>query len=237
MGLFKDFTMDKLQPREFRYERKFLVDDLHTYQVRNLVKRHPGMFYEPFPPRYVNNLYLDTEDMQHYHENVNGVGERHKVRIRWYGDLWGDISYPVLEFKIKSGLVGTKYSYPFIAFRMDNRFSHNYFQKLIQEADLPVLVKQYLRELNAILCNRFYRWYYTTRGKQFRVTVDTEMAYYRVKKMGNRFLEKFVDWEHVVLELKYAKPLEFQAGKIAGFFPFSVTRNSKYVTGIDRVLG
>ena len=31
------------------------------------------------------------------------------------------------------------------------------------------------------------------------------------------------------------KPLDVQADRVSGFFPFSVTKNSKYVTGIERV--
>ena len=69
---------------------------MDAHQVRALVKLHPSMFYEPYPPRYVNNLYLDTEDMENYLDNVSGVAERRKVRIRWYGDLFGDIGRPML---------------------------------------------------------------------------------------------------------------------------------------------
>ena len=52
------------EPSAFRYERKFLVDRLDEHQVMGLVKRHPSMFVEPYPPRFVNNFYLDTPDMQ-----------------------------------------------------------------------------------------------------------------------------------------------------------------------------
>ena len=39
----------------------------------------------------------------------------------------------------------------------------------------------------------------------------------------------------VVVEIKYGVGLEPQAERIAVFFPFGVTRNSKYVMGIERV--
>ena len=95
--------MSEGQTREYRYERKFLVDQLDVHQVLALVKLHPAMFYQPYPPRYVNNLYLDTEGLDNYQDNVSGVGDRRKVRLRWYGDLFGDVDRPVLEFKIKRG--------------------------------------------------------------------------------------------------------------------------------------
>lgn len=227
--------MSERQIRESRYERKFLVDQLDAHQVRAMVKLHPSMFYEPYPPRYVNNLYLDTEGMENYFDNVSGVGERRKVRIRWYGDLFRDIEKPMLEFKIKNGLVGTKHIYPFAPFTLDGRFCHGYYQEILRKADLPDNVKHYLRGLNVVLCNRYYRWYFATKDQRFRVTIDTEMTFYQVKKVNNRFVHKHVDYSHIVVEMKYQKPLDVQADRVSGFFPFSVTKNSKYVTGIERV--
>ncbi len=227
--------MAEAEVRDYRYERKFLVEELDAGQARLLVKRHPAMFYAPYPPRYINNLYLDTEDMENYYANVDGVDERRKVRIRWYGDLFGEIAKPMLEFKIKSGLVGTKHIYPFPAFCFDDAFDHASFRKLVQRADLPEPVHFYLKRLGVVLCNRYYRWYYATRDQRFRVTVDHEMAYYQVRRSCNHFRYRFLDAQNIIVELKYDKPQDVQAGRISGFFPFIVTKNSKYVTGIDRV--
>ena len=227
--------MIEAQTREFRYERKFLVEGLDARQIRMLVERHPGMFYQPYPPRYVNNLYLDTEQMDNYYANVAGLADRHKVRIRWYGERMHQIVKPVLELKVKSGLVGTKYAYPFPEFQFANGFTHRHFRELISTSDLPADVSSYMRSLHVVLCNRYYRWYYASRDQRFRVTVDTRMEYFHVKRFGNRFVSKYTDSGHVVVELKYDRYLDPQADRVAGFFPFSVTRNSKYVTGIESV--
>lgn len=227
--------MIEAQVRAYRYERKFLVEGLDAGQVHMLVERHPCMFFQPYPPRYVNNLYLDTEAMDNYYANVAGLADRHKVRIRWYGEHLDRISKPVLELKVKNGLVGTKYTYPFPEFGFDGGLDHREFQGVVSRSNLPVDVRSYLRSLHVVLCNRYYRWYYASKDGRFRVTVDTGMEYYRVKKYGNRFISRFSDWFHQVLELKYDRVLDPQADRVAGFFPFSVTRNSKYVTGIENV--
>jgi len=39
----------------------------------------------------------------------------------------------------------------------------------------------------------------------------------------------------VIIEIKYAKDLDDIAGKISGFFPFTLTKSSKYVQGIESV--
>lgn len=227
--------MSEVKIRDYRYERKFLVEGLDAGQVRMLVKRHPGMFYEPYPPRYVNNLYLDTEDMDNYYANVAGLADRHKVCIRWYGYPLEQVVKPMLEFKIKSGLVSTKHSYPFPEFRLDDGFAHRDFQQIIQSSDLPADVRLHLRGLQVVLCNRYYRRYFATKDQRFRITLDTDLSYYRVKKFGNRFSGRYLDQNHVVVELKYDKLLDPLVDRMSSFFPFIVTRNSKYITGIESV--
>jgi len=223
------------KPRSWRCERKALVDGLDAQQMRMLLRRHPGMFYEPFPPRFINNLYLDSEDLRNYEDNLTGAKDRHKARIRWYGDLLGTAHRPMLEFKVKKGLVGTKYSYPLPDFRFEDGFSHADLQRLIQSANLPERTRFYLRNLHVSLCNRYYRWYYATRDERFRVTIDTGMTYYRVARGQNYFKHQYTDHNHIVVELKYDQELDTQADRIASFFPFGLTRNSKYVTGIEAV--
>ena len=227
--------MAEVEVRDFRYERKFLVEELDAGQACLLVRRHPAMFTAPYPPRFINNLYLDTEDMENYYANVDGADERRKVRIRWYGELFGEISKPMLEFKIKSGLVSTKHIYPFPPFRLDDTFDHVSFQKLVSLADLPEHIRAYMKNLGVVLCNRYYRWYYATHDQHFRVTVDRDMTYYQVRQSCNHFRHRVLDTRNIILELKYDKPQDVQASRIAGFFPFIVTKVSKYVTGIERV--
>jgi hypothetical protein len=58
--------MQKPPEAEFRYERKFLVEELDAHQVKLLVRLHPALFYQPYPPRQVNSLYLDSPELEDY---------------------------------------------------------------------------------------------------------------------------------------------------------------------------
>ena len=218
-----------------RYERKYLVEGLDARQVCSLVLRHPALFHRPYPPRYINNIYLDSTDLRNYRANLDGHSEREKVRIRWYGDLMGEIRAPVLEFKVKHGLVGQKFSYPFPALQLQPGYSQADFQRAIRAADLPTRIKQRLRNLEPVLCNRYYRWYFATRDGKFRATVDAQMCYYPISRQNSRFRPHSCADRQVVLELKYGQTLETQADRISSFFPFTLSRNSKYVSGIERV--
>ena len=222
--------------RSFRYERKFLVEDLMPFQVEALVKQHPRMFFAPYPPRYIDNIYLDTPDMANYFDNVDGATQRRKVRVRWYGDPFGEVTHPILEVKFKDGVVSTKYSYPLPAFHMDERFCDRVFQQVLAESDLPPEARLALRGLQVVLFNRYYRHYYATREGDFRLTLDSQLEFYKVNGMfSNQFAHHQRNDRDVVVELKYEVEQEPHANRVASFFPFRMTRNSKYVQGIERV--
>jgi hypothetical protein len=222
-------------PREFRYERKFLVNEMNQHQVMSLVKRHPGLFYQPYPPRFINNFYLDTKSLAHYQDNVVGSMHRQKVRIRWYHDLFGHIQKPVLEFKIKQGWVGTKQQYPMAPFTLDNNFSHDDYEDLVLRSDLPPLVSQYMLTLDIALLNHYHRYYFATHDNRYRLTVDSGLTFHKVNRQKNSFLRKSVDHRTVIVEFKYSPEHDSQAMRISAFFPFGVTKSSKYVQGIERV--
>ncbi len=219
----------------YRYERKFLVDQLEEYQAKALILRHPSLFYEPYPPRYVNNFYLDTPSMENYYDNVSGSGTRKKVRIRWYGELFGEIRKPILEFKIKQGIVGTKKHFNFPEFKLEKGYGDKYLLEIIKDSDLPAEVKAILQDQNVVLLNRYYRRYYATRDERYRVTLDTDLTFYRMGRLNNTFTHKQTDHRNIVVELKYDIKHDISAFNVSSFFPFRMTKSSKYVQGIERV--
>jgi hypothetical protein len=50
--------MTPLLPK-LRYEKKFIAEGFTLPEVLARVKRHPAAFREVYPPRIVNNIYLD----------------------------------------------------------------------------------------------------------------------------------------------------------------------------------
>lgn len=221
--------------REYRFERKFLVEGLLPQQAVGLIKRHPYMFFQPYPPRQINNFYLDTPEMDNYLDNVGGAPNRRKVRLRWYGPLFGPITASTLEFKIKRGLVGTKRSYPFGAFELHPDYDAGELRKSARHSTMPEEIKTVVLTQNIVLLNCYYRHYFATRDNRFRLTVDTDLTYYRVGRLANQFVHHQRDHRSIIVELKYDQQLDLEAQRISGFFPFRVTKSSKYVMGIDRV--
>lgn len=226
--------MSEVEPKHsLRYERKFLLEGYEPAQVRALVLSHPAMFLEPFPPRYVNNIYFDTAWMEHYENNISGSPNRGKVRLRWYHDLTGKITDGTLEFKNKRGWVGWKESYPFPEFRFDAAMTYAELQAVIRNSELPAAVIERLCGYSVSLVNRYRREYYATVDNHFRITLDTDLSYYRIGRLSNSLFACSVDHGVIVVELKYGSEDELQAQRIASWFPFRLTRSSKYVRGVE----
>ena len=84
-----------------RYELKFNAKSSEHSTLRSWVLNHPLAFSPLYHPRLINNIYFDTTAYSHYIDNVLGVSDRNKIRIRWYGATLGEIKKPVLEIKRK----------------------------------------------------------------------------------------------------------------------------------------
>src|SRR5512138_3354854 len=91
-----------------RYERKFVAEGFTIAEVLACVRRHTCAFREIYPPRVVNNIYLDSLSRRDYHDHINGVANRTKTRVRWYGPQFESASRPILERKVKRGMVSGK---------------------------------------------------------------------------------------------------------------------------------
>ncbi len=218
-----------------RYERKFFVDQLDRHQVRAILMTHPGMFFEVYPPRFVNNIYLDNPWMDNYVDNVGGAPDRMKARVRWYHQFFRKVDDPILELKVKRGMVGYKVQHSIFPFTLDERFNDWYFEGVIRASQLPPDVLAHLLTLEVALLNRYHREYFATADGKFRVTIDSGLTFYHVNKLNNQFLYRQVDYANIVVELKYLPEHDPQAQRITSAFPFRATRSSKYVQGIERV--
>lgn len=221
----------------WRYERKFFISHSGPQAVGSIIRLHPACFSEIYQERYVNNIYFDTFSMTNYLDNVDGKSDRIKIRIRWYGEIFGLISKPVLEIKVKKGHLGSKLSYPISPFLLDDALSNNMLHNVIKHStDIPDTIKLFLNSLDFALLNRYKRKYFQSNDKLFRITVDSELRFVQLSNSRNNFLNKTTINSGCILELKYSEAADSIAEKISNFFPFRMTRSSKYVSGVHNLL-
>lgn len=226
--------IQEIAPEKYRFERKFAVN-LSPKELEMHIKLHPFFFKEIFYERWINNIYFDTYDLRNYFDNVLGLSNRLKVRVRWYDNFFGEIENPTLEFKIKRGMLGRKKSYKLNRYLLKKDFHAKKLKDLFRDADLPAEVYEELKELQPTLLNRYKRKYFLSADKAFRLTLDTNMQFFALKIFPEELSKKVVNDEYNVVELKYSYNMEKEADKVSSIFPFRVTKSSKYVDGIDRI--
>ena len=234
-GLIDEGILHHLdKEHKYRLERKFTVPDIFKFEgIEQIIKLNSFHFREVYHKRQVNNIYFDTAAYNDYFDNVLGVSDRKKIRIRWYGDSLGFIEKPVLEIKIKKGLVGDKWSFRLNSFTLDNSFTNDTIQKVFSETELPLPIYESLKMVSPTLLNSYSRRYYVSADNRFRVTIDFKLLYHRIGKRFNNFNFEPNKDANKIVELKYGLSDDKDANAISTQFPFRLNKNSKYVNGVN----
>jgi len=225
---------DNIKYPRGRYERKFFTREFSLKEIENLIKTHPALFYEIYLPRRVNNIYLDSLGLENYYDNVEGNTRRLKVRIRWYGEMFGLIKNPILELKIKNEDVGGKMHFPLREFLLDESFSNKKLHdNIFARSELPHWLIEKLKLCKPALLNCYVRRYFLSIDKKYRLTIDSNLIFFEIEDKANIFLHRIKDQETIILELKYDKNDDYGISQITQHFPFRLKRSSKYISGIN----
>ncbi|MBU1006223.1 MAG: VTC domain-containing protein [Candidatus Omnitrophica bacterium] len=232
MAMNKETVIDQAH---MRYERKFFVSELSASQIGSIIKVHPAVFTEIFYERSVNNIYLDSFDMKNYFDNAFGVDNRVKVRVRWYGELFGRVNTPVLELKEKHGLVCRKTTFSLGGFDIGSGFSADILKGVFRDTILPELLRLKLSCLDLSLLNTYRRRYYTSADGKYRLTLDSGLKFYEIRHSGNNFVNEIFDRQNSIVEIKYNVESDKDVKHVTDFFPFRISKSSKYAMGVERL--
>jgi SPX domain protein involved in polyphosphate accumulation len=224
-------NLDKIDFINGRYERKFRTA-LDASEIKNIIVMNKAMFYEAYPKRRVNNLYLDSYSFHNYSNHLAGNAQRLKVRIRWYGETFGKIRCPVLEIKTKNNELGRKISFKLISFVLDEKFNDKTLKNVFEKSNLPKIILEMLKHCRPVLINRYTREYFISRDNKYRVTIDYDLEFFDICKIENPLFKKIRHNVNVV-EIKYEKRNDKNVDEITSQFPFRLSANSKYLIGIN----
>ena len=225
--------MNKPVLDNYRFERKFIIPERLTHSIEEVVKSNSALMRKIFCPRFINNIYFDNSRFKFFFENIDGVSERMKTRIRWYGNLKGKIKKPVLEFKQKHGLTGSKTSIDLPSFDLKDIYRPGFLLSLFQNSNLDMRKKELMLSLTPSLINRYQRKYFLSFDQKFRVTLDNHLKYYPVSSPEQLSSRGLKDSLSMIMELKYSPIYQLESNNITQEFPFRVIKNSKYVRGIQ----
>jgi hypothetical protein len=190
----------------FRKEKKIRVTVNEFFKLQSLLQQK-GM-KSLFKPRVISSIYLDTVDMNMFHDSEEGVLPRKKVRIRWYNEdkkftLENKTSSIEGRFKVTSKLDSSLLDNELkIKTRMDSQYG------LIQ----PILKVSYERSYFML--------------NNMRITFDKNITYQYLRTANNR---KYFEPERVV-EIKI--PVSCSDDFVEKHIPYPTARFSKYSRGL-----
>jgi SPX domain protein involved in polyphosphate accumulation len=211
---------------EQRYERKYILNNnLTSIEFVNILG---GNFREIHSPRIVNSIYFDNPEYRNFFENIEGLQERYKARIRWYED---DLKKSNLEIKVKDGIFGKKIISEFL-----NVSPNADFYSLISNSDnYPNLEKCYIPYIINLIptsFNKYLRRYFETFDGKIRITVDTDLKF---KKLYSFYLPdetELISLDYSIVEVKYKSSDEQIVSNIMKNSPLILRKFSKYTAGI-----
>ncbi len=204
---------------DWRYEIKYTIAPDEPIDINSLLLHHPASFYKIFPDRIIHNVYLDTPDFESCLDNLSGISNRIKTRIRWYGKE-SPLNQAVVEQKIKSNMLGTKRIYS-IGDCID-----------LNAAMRKIKLK--LPQCNALvpsLKNAYTRSYYISLDHSFRLTIDRNIQYQIPTSFGHA-PDAVIKDPRIIVEIKFKAELIDRFKRIERYFPLRRTKHSKYVSGV-----
>ena len=225
--------MNKGDSESNRFERKFIIPERLTHSIEEVIKSNSALMRKIFYPRFVNNIYFDNPSFRFYFENIEGVCERMKMRIRWYGNLKDRIKKPVLELKQKQGLTGTKSFFRMPSFNLSDIYQPGFLSSLFQKTNLDMRKKNLILSLKPTLINRYQRKYFLSADQKFRLTIDDHLKYFPVSSPEQLSSGGLKDSLNMIMELKYSPIYQPESANITQEFPLRVIKNSKYVRGVQ----
>ncbi len=207
----------------FRFERKWVFNKIDKETLLSNLINSKLFFREQFKERTVNSIYFDTLNFKSALDNLNGVSDREKFRVRWYGKNLELLDEPILENKIKKNFQGYK-----VFFNLDE-----FKKKILNEKNLLNLSKSVNilvpnKNLYPITMTSYRRTYLISANNEIRATLDFDLQY---KKLTNYIENFFTKVENIILELKYSTYLDAYLRKqISGIT--RISKNSKYVNSL-----
>ena len=84
------------------------------------------------------------------------------------------------------------------------------------------------------LLNSYVRKYFVSADGRFRITIDRDLCFFPAR---NPWIRQRAQQNATVLELKYAEGDNSEACELSQDLGFRLSRNSKYVTGMDLLFG
>jgi len=212
-----------MNKRIFRYEVKFPIKKVNEAVFYTWLTKNSN-YKKEYNTRLVNNIYFDTSNLNSLKENIIGLGNKTKVRLRWYGDNDSKI---FLEFKIKFNRVGKKIIIPLEIKLNKINLKKVFTKQLLKNEYYNSEIVNFLNNKKLIPVTKVsYKRKYYKINNDLRFTYDEKINYslYKVNNFSKPLYDDFN-----VLEMKVNSNGKEENINYLKKVPFPNTRFSKYL--------
>ena len=207
-----------------RFERKWRFKSNNYLALVNSLIRSDLFFKKHFPKRRVNSIYFDTLNFVSIRQNLDGVSNKKKIRIRWYGEQ-KNIKNPVLEIKSKKGSETKKENYKI------NELNNLRFPDLRSLEKIKNIVNKKIKSkkiIDPILTTNYDREYFISNNQKIRATIDYNLKSIYLKNSSQIDIVKNFSLA-CILEFKYSTELDKYVRKNLKKITLRLSKNSKFV--------
>ena len=230
-----------------RIEYKYLVPITKLTLLRKAIENytHRDYYHLGKIDYTVRSIYFDTTNLKFYHEKLDGLKERKKLRIRGYNQL-SDESIIFLEIKRKNENYISKNRSPLFLNDLNNLFESKDLNSYIIETEnyeqaiedgrkfFHYMSKMSLHPVVLIVYER--EAYYSKFTDELRITFDKNLRYMLfpdINDFGSESKMKYVLPSNFILEIKFSGGLPHWLHKIISGMNLSRLALSKYTMCIE----
>jgi len=219
---------------ERRYELKYVLDNAREADAMNWLYCHTTA-QKKFVGRQINSLYFDDVGYQSVRDNLAGISDRKKIRLRWYhGAECHKASIPSLEIKVREGRLGHKHKFPLPVLQ--------HSLESLELQDIVVKVRKELAErpesapilddyLVPTLQVSYFREYYED-FEGMRITIDSDIKFHGVsphRRLGEMLATPY---PLKTMEIKFDPAMKDKVANLIRPMHITPKRHSKYLVGL-----
>ena len=217
----------------YRYEIKFILDEASKSRALTWLYAHTSA-REEYPMRIVNSVYFDDPGYSAVRDNLAGISDRKKTRLRWYNTKNDkqNVQEAVLEIKKRCGRLGLKDRYNLKG--LESKLLSLQCNKLITSIEEYIDDKEdFLFEdyLSPALHIAYEREYYAGQY-DIRATFDKNIMFYSTYPHSKLFENISISYPHQIMELKFDPKYKNEIVQSLRRLNLTPKRHSKYLAGM-----
>jgi len=213
---------------DYRYEIKFVLDNSRLSDAMQWLYNETTAI-KTYDNRKVNSIYFDDVGFSSVRDNLAGIAQRNKLRLRWYGNQKN--SLPIFEVKTKNGRLGYKTTYPIQS--IENSLMKLNIDKITSKC-ISGLEEQNIvfdEHLVPTLQVNYEREYYETHDG-IRITIDQDIQFSDTQLHTSLNENNSFSYPFQVLEIKFEPSMKDKVAKLIKPLHITPKRHSKYLVGL-----